>query len=137
MATKNANIVNLNEASNIMEKEILVLSHLNITKVSPAIGGLVGLCTRLGTVITIKISHRTTLCMQDYIKQSQQTLSSTKIKETHSDAQMILAVQSTMLANGEPQETIDAYTDGIIRMREEIAASLNKKSFNRLLQSFL
>jgi len=129
MATKNANIVNLNEASNIMEKEILSF-------VSPQHYESVSRYWRSGWIVhEIGHSHHHQDISQDNLvyagstsNNPLQTLSSTKIKmETHSDAQMILAVQSTMLANGEPQETIDAYTDGIIRMREEIAASLNKK----------
>lgn len=55
-------------------------------------------------------------------------------QEIHSDAQMLLAVQSAMLKNGESAALIDAYFDTIVRMRESNIAKNNRREINSTSQ---
>lgn len=127
MPTKDGNVVNINE-----DKSITVNELLNFT--SPEHYEGVARYLRAGWLIH-EIGHSDP--HQDDIHNglvhstidgtsSYQAMSMGLInQEVHSDAQMLLAVQTTMLKNNEPSTLIDAYFDTIVRMRESNIAKYN------------
>ena len=129
MATKDANVININEPLSMMRQELYDFA-------DPAHYEGISRYLRAGWLVhEIGHSHHHQDLLQDelvhagsrdlsvYLKLSENLTKS----ETHSDAQMLLAVQTAMLANNESTELRDAYADTILRMRDANIAKISNK----------